>query len=83
MINFDDYVNENKAEDNLKRPQIPDLLYRILILGDYGSGKTNPLLNLINNQPDIEKINLYGKDPLEDKYIFLINKKRVHRIKAL
>ena len=75
MINFDDYVNENKAEDNLKRPYIPDLLYRILILGGYGSGKTNPLLNLINNQPDIEKINLYGKDPYEDKYIFLINKK--------
>ena len=29
---------------------------RILIVGSSGSGKTNALLNLINNQPDIDKI---------------------------
>ena len=58
MINFDDYVNENKTEHNSKWPHILDLdhLYRILIIGCSGSGKTNPLLNLINNQPDIDKI---------------------------
>ena len=37
--------------------------------------KTNALLNLINNQTDIDKIYLYAKDPFEDKYQFLINKK--------
>ena len=37
--------------------------------------KTNTLLNLINNQPDIDKIYLYAKDPYEDKYQFLINKR--------
>ena len=37
--------------------------------------KTNALLNLINNQTDIDKIYLYAKDPYEDKYQFLINKK--------
>ena len=31
--------------------------------------------NLINNQPDIDKINLYVKDPYEGKYKFLINKR--------
>ena len=32
------------------------------------------LLNLINNQPDIDKIYLYAKDPYEKKYQYLINK---------
>ena len=59
MINFDEYTNENKIEHNLKWPYIPDDLYRILIVGGYGSGKTNALLNLINNQPNIDKIYLY------------------------
>ena len=39
-----------------------------------GSGKTNVLSNLINNQPDIDKIYLYTKDPCETKYQYLINK---------
>ena len=73
MINFDDYVNENKTEHNLKWPFIPDHPYRILIIGGYGSGKTNALLNLINKQPDIDKILLCAKDPYEVKYQFLIN----------
>ena len=34
----------------------------------------NALLNLINNQPDIDKIYLYAKDPYEAKYQYLINK---------
>ena len=37
--------------------------------------KTNALLNLINNQPDINKIYLYAKDPYEAKYQYLINKR--------
>ena len=48
--------------------------YRILIAGGSGLGKTNALLNLINNQPDIDKIYLYAKDPYEAKYQYLINK---------
>ena len=75
MINFNDYTNENKTEQNLKWPYISDHPYRILIIGGSGSGKTNALLNLINNQPDIDKIYLYAKDPYEAKYQFLINKR--------
>ena len=75
MINFDDYAHENKIEHNLNWPYIPDHPYRILIIGDSGSGKTNALLNLINNQPDIDKIYLYAKDPYETKYQYLINKR--------
>ena len=53
MINFDDYTNENKTEHNSKWPYIPDHPYRILIIGGFGSGKINVLLNLINSQLDI------------------------------
>ena len=60
MNNFDDYVNENKNEHNENWPYILDHPYRILIIiiGGSGSGKTNELLNLINNQPNIDKIYL-------------------------
>ena len=68
MINFDDYIQENKTEHNKNGPYIPDTPYRILIIGGSGSGKTNALLNLIENQPDIDKIYLYAKDPYEAKY---------------
>ena len=75
MINFDDYTNENIIEHNSKWPYIPDHPYRILIVGGSGSGKTNALSNLINNQPDIDKIYLYAKDPYEIKYQYLISKR--------
>ena len=75
MINFDIYTNENKRKHNPNWPYIPDHPYRILIIGDSGSGKTKALLNLINNQPDIDKIYVYAKDPHEDKYQFLIKKR--------
>ena len=75
MINFDDYTSENKTEHKLKFPYIPDHPYRILIVGSSGSGKTNALSNLINNQPAIDQIYLYAKDPYEAKYQYLINKR--------
>ena len=48
MINFDELTSENKRVHNPNWPYIPDHPYRILIIGDSGSGKTNALLNLIN-----------------------------------
>ena len=75
MINSDDIVNENKTVHNKNWPYIPDHPYKILIIQGSGSGKTNALLNLIGNQPDIDKIYLYAKDPYEAKYQYLINKR--------
>ena len=75
MINFDNYTNENKKQHNSKWPHIPDHPYRILIVGGSGSVKANALLNLINNQPDTDKMYLYAKDPYEAKYQYLINKR--------
>ena len=49
MINFDDDVTkENIKKYNLNLLQIPDHPYRMLIVGDSGSGKTNSLFNLIS-----------------------------------
>ena len=75
MINFNDYANENKTEHNLKWPYIPDHPWRVVIIGGSRSGKANALLNLINNQPDIDKIYVHCKVPYGAKHQFLINKR--------
>ena len=62
-----------KQFNNSNWPYIPDHTYRILIVGGSGSGKTNALLYLINDQQDIDKLYLYAKDPYEAKYQYLIN----------
>ena len=62
-------------EHNIKWPEIPDHLYQILIIEGSGSGKTNTLLNLINNEPGINKFYLYAKDPYKAIYQLLINKR--------
>ena len=53
----------------------PDKPYRILIIGGSGSGKTNVLLNLIEEQPNIDKWSLYATDSYEAKYQYLINER--------
>ena len=73
MINFDEYVNENKTEHNKNWIYTPDHPYRILIIGGSRSGKTMVLLNLTKKQPDIDKIYLYAKDPYKAKYQHLSN----------
>ena len=75
MINLDSITNENNKEHNEKLPQIPDHPYRVLIVGGPESGKTNALLNLINEKnDDIDKIYLYARDLSEPKYEYLIKK---------
>ena len=41
------------------------------------------MFNLISQQPDIDKIYLYAKDPYEIKYKFLINKQKSAGLKHL
>ena len=74
MINFGDATKEDIPEHNPYWPKISDHPYRILIIRGSGSGKTISLFNLISQQPDIDKMYLYAKDPYEAKYQFLINK---------
>ena len=78
MINLNDHTNQIKTEHNLNWPYIPDHPYRILIplYEDLDLEKKSALLNLINNQPDIDKIYLYAKDPYEAKCQYLINKRK-------
>ena len=57
--------------------------FRMLIIGQSGSGKTNTLLHLINKLYPIDKIYLYAKDLHEPKYEYLINKREQAGIKNL
>ena len=81
MINLDSITNENNKEHNEKWPYIPDHPYRILIIGGSGSGKTNALINLINEQNDIDKIYLYARDLSKPKYEYLVKKREDAGIK--
>ena len=83
MFNFDYISKENIKEHNLKWPEIPNHPYRILIIGDSGSGKTNALLNLTDHKPDIDKIYLYAKDPYKAKYQLLTKKRESTGLKYL
>ena len=83
MFNFDYITKEDIKEPNPNWPEIPDHSYRVLIVGGSGSGKTNALLNLIHNEPDIDKIYLYAKDLYEVKNQLLINKRESTGLKFL
>ena len=82
MFNFDYITKEDIKEHNPNWPEILDYPYIILIAGGSGSGKTNALLNLINNETDID-IFLYAKDPFELKYQLLISKRDSTGLKYL
>ena len=81
MINLDSITNENNKEHNEKCPYTLDHPYRIIIIGGSGSGKTNALINLINEQNDIDKIYLYARDLSKPKYEYLIKKREDAGIK--
>ena len=63
LINIDNVIKENIKELNQNWPKIPDHPYRALIIGGSGAGKTNSLVNLISQQPNVDQIHLYAKDP--------------------
>ena len=83
MIKLDSITNENNKKHNEKWPYILDHPYRILIIGGFGSGKRNTLLNLINEQNGIDKIYLFARDLNEPKYKILIKKREDAGIKHL
>ena len=83
MIKLDSITNKNNKKHNEKWSYIPDRPYRIIIIDDSESGKTNALINLINEQNDIEKIFLHARDLSEPKYEYLIKKREDAGIKRL
>ena len=83
MFYFNYITKGDIKEHNKNWSKIPDHLYRILIVQGSGSGKTNAVLSLINNEPNIDKKFLYAKDPYEVKYQLLINKRETTGLKYL
>ena len=76
MFNLDTVTSKNNHQN---------WLCRMLIVGPCGSGKTNALLNLIqqDNNNLIDQIYLYAKDLAEPKYQFLIKKRENAGMKNL
>ena len=62
MISFDDVT------PNLRWAQTPDCSYKVLIIGCSRLVKTNTLLNLIIQQPNLDQLRLFTKDPYEIKH---------------
>ena len=84
MHSIDWIIKENINKHNLNWPQIHDHLYRILIIGRSGSGKTLfNLIIIINNHQNVGKKFLYAKDPYEEKYQFFLNKQEILCLKHL
>ena len=76
MFKFDYNTKEDIKEHNPNWPESPERPYIILIIGGSASAKTKVLLNLINHEPEIDKIHLYTKNPYETKCQLLINKRQ-------
>ena len=80
MFQLDTITNVNNKENSKKWP------YRMLIFRPSGSGKTNALPNLIQQQDSddlLKKIYLFAKYISKLKYQFLIQKHEDARIKHL
>ena len=80
MFNLDAITNKNNKDGDKKWP------YRLLIIGQSGSGKANALLNLIQKEDDdapIDKIYLYAKDLSKPKDQLLIKKRKNAGIRNL
>ena len=75
MINLGIINNKINKKYNEKWPYIPDHPHRIIIIGGSGSGDTNALINLIDEENHIDKIYLYARDLSEPKYEYLIKKR--------
>ena len=77
MINLDSITNKNNKKHSESWPYVPDHPHRIIIIGGSRSGKTNALINLINEQNDIDKIYLYVSNLSEPKYEYFIKKREI------
>ena len=69
-------INLNNKKHNERWPQKLDHPYKVLIIGGSGSGKTNTLINIINEQNYVDKIYLYAKDLIDPKYEYLLKKRK-------
>ena len=55
--------------------KIKYIVFKIKILTVLLLSRSFGKVNLINNQPDVDKVYLYAKNPYEAKYLYLIKKR--------
>ena len=79
MLNLDDIVSNKKKSSS----EHNNWAFRMLIIGPSGSGKASNLLDLIDKFHPIDKIYLYAKYTVEEKYQYLISKREQAGIKIL
>ena len=81
MFKFDNITKEDIKNHNSSWSKISDRPYIILIIGGFGFGKANSMLNLTSHQPDIDTVYLYAKYACKAKYQLLIHKREGESIK--
>ena len=79
MLSLHDIVSNKKKSSS----EHNDWPFKMLIIGPSGSGKMNTLLHLIGKFHPIDKIYLYAKYTVEEKYQYLMNKREQAGIKDL
>ena len=78
MINYDESVKTNQ---NRNWSYFPDHLYRIFIVGGLGLGKSNALLNLIQNQgPDVTNLFYISKMHLNQSISYLLIEEKSYEL---
>ena len=69
-MNIDVIIKDIIKVHNPSWPNILDYPYRILSIGNLGSGKTNPFLNFINHQSNTVKYIYISTLPLKQNIDF-------------
>lgn len=62
------YTDPEEHGDPEQHPLLPKLLFRLLITGISGCGKTNLMLNLVYDYLNFDRLYGYAKDIYEPKY---------------
>ena len=64
-------------------PELHDHIHKMLLVGESWYWKTNALLDLLDHESDIDKINLYAEDPYKARFQLFIDKRQITGLKYL
>ena len=70
-------------EHDRNLPELHDHIHKMLLVGESWYWKTNALLDLLDHESDIDKINLYVEDPYKARFQLFIDKRQITGLKYL